>query len=245
MINKKKYGNVNELAQKLKSEYSKNSPFPHIVLDDFLRPELLNKALMHFPELDQIKNTQRFNDPRQVKLGSGRGDKHIPRQIRKIIYWMNSHEFLNFLQELTGINEILIPDPHLRGGGLHEIKKGGLLKIHADFCKSNETHLDRRVNALLYMNKEWEESYGGHLELWSKDMARCENKVLPIFNRIVIFNTTDFTFHGHPEPLNCPEGFSRKSLALYYYSNGRPPEELRAKEETQSTLFKERPGEEF
>ena len=230
MINEKEHGNINELANKLKSKYKNNKPFPHIVLDNFLKPRLLNKALKAFPDLEKIKNTQRFNDARQKKLGSGRGDTYIPKEIQKIIHWMNSHEFLDFIQEMTGITEVLIPDPHLRGGGLHQIKRGGLLKIHADFCKSNETHLDRRVNALLYMNKEWEEEYGGHLELWDQNMLKCGKKILPLFNRLVVFNTTDYTFHGHPEPLNCPDSLSRKSMALYYYSNGRPLEEIRPEE---------------
>ena len=100
--------------------------------------------------------------------------------------------------------------------------------------------LDRRLNLLLYLNKEWKEEYGGHFELWNRDVTTCEAKILPIFNRCVIFNTSDFSYHGHPNPLNCPENLTRKSLALYYYSNGRPQEEISGKH---STIFQERPGE--
>jgi len=138
---------------------------------------------------------------------------------------------------VTGI-ENLIPDPTFEGGGLHQIPRGGKLAMHADFNKHRRFGLDRRLNALLYLNKDWREDYGGHLELWNRDMTQCEAKILPVYNRLAVFGTTDFTFHGHPNPLQCPEGMTRKSLALYYFTNGRPAEEVSG---THSTLFKARP----
>jgi Rps23 Pro-64 3,4-dihydroxylase Tpa1-like proline 4-hydroxylase len=140
---------------------------------------------------------------------------------------------------LTGIQD-LISDPFYRGGGLHNILPGGKLGVHADFNKHQKYDLDRRLNLLLYLNKDWKEEYGGHIELWDKNMQKCVKRVLPIFNRVVIFTTTDHSFHGHPDPLNCPNPMSRKSLALYYYTHGRPEED---ESQTHSTLFKLRPGE--
>jgi hypothetical protein len=93
---------------------------------------------------------------------------------------------------------------------------------------------------LIYLNKDWQEEYGGYLELWNTEMTECGQRILPIFNRCVIFNTTDFSYHGHPDPLNCLEGQTRKSLALYYYSNGRPREEL---SDFHWTTWHERPNE--
>ncbi len=110
------------------------------------------------------------------------------------------------------------------------------------FNRHEKLQLDRRLNLLIYLNKDWKEDYGGYFEMWNTEMTRCEKKVLPIFNRCVIFSTTDFSYHGHPEPLTCPEGWTRKSLALYYYSNGRPAEEISG---DHSTLFKARPQENF
>jgi hypothetical protein len=92
------------------------------------------------------------------------------------------------------------------------------------------------------LNKDWREEYGGHLQLWDRDVTRCEAKVLPIFNRMMVFGTTDFTFHGHPDPLQCPEGMTRKSLALYYFSNGRPAEEITGEH---STIFRPRTEKDF
>jgi hypothetical protein len=114
--------------------------------------------------------------------------------------------------------------------------------VHADFNKHRDFGLDRRLNLLLYLNKDWREEYGGHLQLWNRDVTRCEAKVLPIFNRMMVFGTTDFTFHGHPDPLQCPEGMTRKSLALYYFSNGRPAEEITGEH---STIFRPRNEKDF
>ncbi len=104
--------------------------------------------------------------------------------------------------------------PHITG-------KGGFLKIHSDTNFHPNFNLDRRLNWLIYLNKNWKEEYGGNLELWNKDMSKCVQNIKPIFNRAVIFSTDDQSYHGHPDPLNCPEDMERKSLAFYYYSSGR------------------------
>jgi len=152
---------------------------------------------------------------------------------------MNSQVFLQFLQNLTGI-EGLLPDPRLQGGGMHQIERGGRLGVHVDFNRHRTSKLDRRLNVLLYLNKDWSEDYGGHFEMWDRQMERCVQRVLPIFNRLVVFSTTETSWHGHPDPLTCPEDRTRKSLALYYYTNGRPDSEVA---ETHSTKFRTRPGE--
>ena len=158
---------------------------------------------------------------------------------RHVLYSLNSSLFLKFLEELSGITN-LISDSSFRGGGLHYFYRGGKLGIHADFNKHERYGLDRRLNLLLYLNKEWREEYGGHIELWNREMKQCVRSYLPKFNRVVIFTTTETSFHGHPEPLSCPEHMSRKSLALYYYTNARPEEN---QDDLHSTLFKLRPDE--
>src|SRR5580698_3047972 len=143
-------------------------------------------------------------------------------------------------ETLTGISSVL-PDPYYTGGGLHQIRPGGLLEVHADFSYHNALRLDRRINVLIYLNKDWREEYGGHFELWDRDVTRAEKKILPIFNRCAIFSTTSVSFHGHPVPLACPPERNRKSIATYYYTNGRPEEdpELTHRHEV---AFQERPG---
>ncbi len=228
---------LKDIALKYREAYSQAKPFPHIIIDDFLPETFLENILDEFPEVGSV-DWQKFNNTAEKKLAS-KDELQMGEMTRLLLYQFNSSVFINFLESLTGIDGI-IPDPHFEGGGLHQIERGGYLKMHVDFNWHSRLRLDRRLNLILYLNKNWQEEYGGHLEFWDKDMTRCEKKILPIFNRCVVFNTTDFSYHGHPEPLTCPEGQTRKSLALYYYSNGRPAEET---SNSHSTVFQTRPGE--
>lgn len=228
-----------EKARRLREEYARADPFPHIVIDDLFPNEVLDSILDEFPKIGEI-NWERFDHGTEKKLAS-KLEIQLGDRTREFVWGLNSQVFITFLETLTGI-EGLIPDPHLFGGGLHQIVNGGFLKIHADFNRSEKLKLDRRINLLLYLNRDWKEEYGGHLQLWARDMSRCVTRVLPVFNRCVIFNTTDFSYHGHPDPLTCPESRTRKSVAMYYYTNGRPPEEISG---DHTTLFKARPGEQI
>ena len=226
----------------LKKMYRSNEPFPHIVLDNFVDEELLNNVLNEFPDLSTFENKRSFNEPKQIKFGSI-GFENLSSTADQLISFFNNDIFLKYLQELTGIKETLISDPYLSGGGYHEIKNGGVLKVHADFNRHPSLELDRRVNLLLYLNKSWKEEWGGNLELYSpNNLQEPVVKVTPEFNRCVIFNTTSYTYHGHPEVISCPEGISRKSIALYYFSTGRPKSEV---SEKHSTMWKEVKGETF
>jgi 2-oxoglutarate-Fe(II)-dependent oxygenase superfamily protein len=226
-------------AESLHERYCNEVPFPHIVMDGLFSEEQLRRVLREFPEPGQI-DWNEFANREEQKLAST-AESQMGEATRLFLYQLNSSTFINFLETLTGIDG-LIPDPHFWGGGLHQITRGGFLKIHADFNVHEKLRLDRRLNLLLYLNQDWKEEYGGHLELWNRDMSRCEKRVLPIFNRCVVFNTNDYSYHGHPEPLACPESLTRKSLALYYYSNGRPSEET---SDPHGTRFKKRPSEKF
>lgn len=230
---------MRDLAKTSHDVYRKAEPYPHIVLDDFFDPRLLDLILEEFPKPGEIK-WQQFDNEREIKLASASEASFGP-VTRLLLYHLNSITFLEFLSQLTGIPN-LIPDPSFQGGGLHQIVPGGKLGIHADFNKHGDYQLDRRLNLLLYLNKDWQEEWGGHLELWDRDMTSCRRKVTPIINRVMIFGTTDYTYHGHPDPLRCPEHMTRKSLALYYFSNGRPEEEVSA---VHTTLFKARREREF
>lgn len=220
-------------------EYITNPPFPSGYFDNFFKPEKLKEVLAEFPELGDEKDIK-FNNPNENKLAS-RGEYKFQEKTRRFVHFLNSQPFLDFLSNLTGIKN-LIPDPTFEGGGFHQIKPGGFLKIHADFNKHRLYGLDRRLNVLIYLNENWEESYGGHFELWDKDMKGCVTKILPLFNRMAMFSTTDFSYHGHPDPLTCPPDRSRKSIALYYYTNGRPVEELENKKDRINTKFVAREG---
>lgn len=220
-------------------QYVRAEPYPHIVLDDLFDEHILRRIISEFPKPSDIEWMQ-YKNVREVKLASNR-DEHFGPTTRLMLYHLNSAPFLTFLTELTGIRG-LIADSYFDGGGMHQIQRGGKLAVHADFNIQSLTKLDRRLNALLYLNPDWQDEWGGHLELWDRNMTRCVKKIAPRFNRLVIFSTTDFTYHGHPDPLNCPEDVTRRSLALYYFTNGRPADETA---EAHSTLFRARPGEDL
>jgi len=237
----KKFLSINEIAEKEKANYINAKPFPSIEFNNFFNNEFLNKVLEEFPDLSKLNESQNYSGKNEIKLSNKNYEK-FTSTIKSFIDFLNSDTFLIFLQTLTSIKERLQPDPHLEGGGLHEIKSGGVLKVHTDFNRHPFLNLDRRVNVLIYLNKNWKDSYGGHLELWNNNMSKCEKKISPSFNKIVIFSTTDFSNHGHPNLLNCPSHMSRKSIALYYFSNGRPKNEIFNKHLKNRTNFKSRLG---
>lgn len=195
--------------------YNFAEPFAHTVIDDFLPTEIAEQLLAHFPA------DKKAHDKVYEKGYGGTHKRQISpydcdEYLRKAFSFFNSPAMLQFLEGLTNIKGLL-PDSYFAGGGLHEIYTGGLLGIHADFQVNEELQLFRRINVLIYLNKNWQASYGGNLELWDKNMQACQLRVAPHFNRAVIFNTNADSFHGHPDPLTTPNDITRKSIALYYY----------------------------
>jgi len=220
----------------LHGAFSSAEPFPHIVVDDFVAPEVAARIADEFPIADGAA-WQRFATTRELKLAL-RDTEQMGPLTRAVIAELNGQTFIEFLEAVTGITGI-VPDPHLVGGGLHQIGRGGHLGVHADFNRHEHLRLDRRLNLLLYLNRDWSDDYGGHLELWDRDMVACRHRIAPIAGRMVLFATTDDALHGHPDPLVCPPARARRSIALYYYSNGRPDAEVTA---SHTTLFHARPG---
>jgi len=237
------YKDLNSVAMNYNKEYVQGNPTPNICFQNFFDVEFLNHVLEEFPDLES-KNSEKMKSVNEFKF-AGIADEFFGPKTTEFMNFLNSRTFLEFLQKLTGIEETLIGDPYFHGAGQHEIKKGGFLKVHADFNSHKTLKLDRRLNCLIYLNKNWKDEYGGEFELWDKKMEKCEKKIKPHFNTLAMFSTTDFSYHGHPDKLNCPDDMSRKSLALYYYSNGRPASEknlISNKFQKDGTLFVQRKG---
>jgi Rps23 Pro-64 3,4-dihydroxylase Tpa1-like proline 4-hydroxylase len=227
---------LRSLAERHREGYASAAPFAHAVFDELVPSAALEPILAEFPApkaVPWLEHTHRHSR----KLATN-DESWMGPATRQFLAQLNASTFIDFLERLTRI-EGLIPDPHFYGGGLHQIEPGGRLEIHADFNWYKRLRLDRRLNVLIYLNRDWDESWGGHLELWERDMSRCARRIAPLFNRWVVFSTTDTSFHGHPEPLRCPVGRTRRSIAAYYYTNGRPGEESSA---PHSTLYQARPG---
>ena len=194
--------------------YQSASPFPHIVIDDLLDPAMLRQVAAEYPSLEGFSHFDRD----QERLKYQFVPENIPSALtRNLLAELNSVAFVTFLEKMTGIDG-LIPDPHFTGGGLHLTKRGGHLGVHADFNLHGELKLERRLNLIVYLNDDWDDSYGGHLELWDTEMKACEVKVAPHIGRAVVFSTTLDSYHGHPDPLTCPPDRDRRSIATYYYT---------------------------
>jgi hypothetical protein len=228
---------LSAMAAEERAAYAAAAPFPHAVLDGLFPSEVLDAVVAECPPPDE--RWRHFDDANQRKYGAGLAEIDLGPATRNVLAELNSAPFVDFVQALTGIEEPLLPDPHFKGGGLHQILPGGYLEVHADFNRHPLYGLDRRVNVLVYLNRDWEPAWGGQLELWDRTMRRAERRIEPLFNRTVVFTIDDAAYHGHPRPVRCPEGRSRRSLALYYYSVGRPEVE---RSDAHSTLFQRRPS---
>jgi Rps23 Pro-64 3,4-dihydroxylase Tpa1-like proline 4-hydroxylase len=197
-------------------------PYHHFVVEGFLDADAVEAAVAEFPKPDRGEWIHYFH-VNERKLGRNKLAL-MPPTLRAIIEELNSPAFVAHLEKLTGIRG-LIADPSLEGGGLHQSERGGFLNIHTDFSvHPHRQSWKRRVNLIIYLNDGWLDEYGGHLELWDSSMQHCVKKISPNLNRAVIFDTTGSAFHGHPEPLACPVGVTRKSIALYYFTEESTPE---------------------
>jgi len=223
-------GRLAELAK----SYRANRPFPHIHLESLLEPAAALALAEEFPKADSSAWIQ-YKHHNENKMGLPKREL-FPARIRQAVDELNSPEFVAWLSALTGIDG-LVADDTLEGGGLHQSGRGGFLNVHADFTMHHHhKNWRRRINLILYLNQNWRDEWGGAIELWDREMKQCAAKVPPLLNHALIFNTDEHSFHGFPDPLLCPEGVSRKSLALYYYTPERDAGHRR------STNYRARPS---
>jgi hypothetical protein len=209
-----------ELARARRAEFAAAEPFAHVVVDDLLRPEVAAAVLGEFdrPE-DGWTFLHHVNEHKRIFTAVER----MGPASRAVFADLQSDAFLRALETLTGV-DALIADPELDGGGLHETGPGGFLNVHADFLShTRQRHWSRAINLILFLNRDWQESYGGWLELWNADVSRCVHRIAPSFNRCVIFRVGRTSFHGVPAGVHCPPGNSRKSIALYYFTQRDQP----------------------
>lgn len=199
----------------LADQYRSAQPYPHIVIDDFVTPAVLDACLADFP-VKPKPDSDSFNRA-QERFKTSYNPDHLTPRVRSFFYALNSRPMLDFLSNMTGFKGLL-PDPHFVGGGFHETSQGGHLNVHADFNLHPLLQIERRLNIILYLNRDWRLEYGGALELWDREMKACVKQIEPVFNRCVVFSTDATSYHGHPVPVQHPQGMPRRSIALYYYT---------------------------
>ncbi len=235
MLNSSLHDRLNELA----ARFQQRDPFRHVVIDDFFSAEYSSALLAQFPTFE---SGNARNEAGEL------GNKSTVKKIRGIgpAYAalddvLQTREFLDLIGRITGIPGLLY-DPWYFGGGTHENRNGQDLDAHVDFNKHPIERWHRRLNLIVYLNPTWDDAWGGSLQLHSDPHARDDRvtTITPLYNRGVIFETTEWSWHGFPR-IALPgdkSGLSRKSIALYFYTIDRPAEELA---DTHSTIYVDQP----
>jgi len=234
LINLGSLDNQDEIS----SQFINNQPFRHVVIDEFFEAEFCQRLIDEFPDFDESLATNENGE-----IGRKAVHEHVSKlgdAYKKLDKLVKSKTFISLIEKYTGING-LVYDPHYFGGGTHDNLDGQDLDPHVDFTNHPKTGYHRRINLIVYLNHEWGPDWGGNIELHKNPRLEPQHdeivSVEPLFNRTVIFETNNISWHGFPK-INLPEDkkhLSRKSFALYYYSKER-----NTKTKTHSTIYVER-----
>jgi Rps23 Pro-64 3,4-dihydroxylase Tpa1-like proline 4-hydroxylase len=210
-INDQDWGSINQ-------QFLQGKPFNFVAIDNFFTPDVAQQLVKDFPNYSSdVWHT--YNNAIEDKKTCNNWNQ-FPKTTYSVFNYLGGIEFMNVMSQIVGVDN-LSSDPGLNGGGWHAHAKNGKLNVHLDYSIHPKLGLKRNFNLIIYMTPNWEASWGGGLELWSHDDATNQPKekvglVENKFNRAVIFDTTQNSWHGLPADLKCPEGTARQSLAVYY-----------------------------
>lgn len=203
--------------------WTENKPFPHFIVDDFFDAYVAKDLEKEFPSFDDSL-WHEYGNAIEVKKVCNNWNA-FPSKTYETFSYLNSPAFVNFLSYCLFGKQKLYCDPGLNGGGWHIHSRGGKLNTHLDYSLHPKLGLQRKLNIIIYLNSEWQSGWGGHLGLWDNKSKTAPGDLIteiePKFNRAAIFDTTTNSWHGLPNPLQCPENQFRKSLAIYYLTE--PP----------------------
>jgi len=222
------------------STFRDAEPFPHAVIDGVFEQAIMDEVIAEFPPNEDSSWDESHDEGIQIKLRSNwKSDAEIPPVTSELVHFLNYGRFMTWLSALSGIDR-LISDPYYTGGGLNSIRRAGVLDVHCDGNWHDKMGVHRRLNAIVYLNRDWDDTWGGDLQLWDRDLTGPVHSIPPRYNRLVAFETHDYSYHGHPEPLQCPEGVSRRSLILYYYTSTPRPADQTMVAEPHRALWRKR-----
>ena len=217
-----------------------SEPFKHVVIDDFFPLEFAQGLSEAIDLIPKRKWDYTCDDGIEVKYRTNwQSEFDIPDSVLPSIRLLNSSPILKAMSERLKIPK-LMPDPYFTGGGLNMTEKGGHLDVHVDGNYHDASGLNRRVNILVYLTEGWQPDWGGEFGIYSDGGDKLSKSVSPLFNRCVIFDTHDQSFHGLPNPINFPDGHPRKSILLYYYTKEPRPSNQVSVENPHSALWKSR-----
>lgn len=224
----------------VRSRYQSAQPFPFFVIDNFLSEDFAQEVLDAYPTYDQARQMggiefAAVNERLKIQITDSGS---FPSPVKRLSDALSSRDFLQKMEYITGIPRLLA-DPAFNGGGMHLSGPGGRLDVHVDFNLLNGGKLHRRLNILVYLNRTWDKAWGGEIELWDREVKNCAHSLAPLFNRCVVFETSDISFHG-VRPITCPVGNVRRSFAAYYYTEEAP---AAWDGRSHSTIFRARPDE--
>jgi hypothetical protein len=220
---------VNIDADRLREQFQLAQPFSHVVIDNFFPEEVAGGLAQEFPDYE---SQAWFRYDNAIEHKSALNDWHkFPPLTYRALSHLNSPEFIGQLAAITGSH--LYQDPGLHGGGWHIHGSGGNLNPHLDYSLHPKLRLQRKLNIIVYLSPELEDKHGGHLGLWSHDAETNQPgqllaEVQPKFNRAILFDTTQNSWHGMSRKLSVPSGIYRKSLAVYYLTD--PPHNVETRE---------------
>lgn len=225
--------------EKLRQQFKSAKPVPYFVIDNFLEPETARGIMLSYPSFDMAQTQghefKTVNERKKIQIIDA---TKFPAPVAALNDFLASPAFLADLSYITGMPNLLA-DAQLLGGGIHMTGPGGRLDVHVDFNYIKDRQLHRRLNLLLYLNEPWKKEWGGQFELWDERVEHCETAFDPLFNRCVVFETNDVSFHG-VIPVTPEAPVPRKSFAAYYYTKEAP---AHWKGEHHGTIFKARPEE--
>lgn len=217
----------------LNQQFVGGQPFSHVVIDDFFTNEVLEKLVDEFPKnyADSRWNAH-YNNPIESKKACNSWDA-FPPTTYQVFNYLCSQEFENIIEQISG-NRRVFADMGLHGGGWHSHSTSGKLNVHLDYSIHPKLKLERHYNLIVYITPGWQSAWGGGLEFWSHNPEtnqpkECVTVVENRFNRAVLFDTTQHSWHGLPEHLSCPEGVMRQSLAIYYLTDPAENADVRSK----------------
>jgi Rps23 Pro-64 3,4-dihydroxylase Tpa1-like proline 4-hydroxylase len=235
----KKYANniaKKIICSKINHQYFMK-PFKHLIVNNILQKNFAKNCMNSFPDLKN-KIWEKSNlEKIEIKFRSKwKSEFDIPPHLISLVRILNSSIILKALSIRFKIPK-LIPDPYFSGGGLNITEKGGLLDVHVDGNYHDASGLNRRINILIYFNLGWKKNWGGEFGLYDKNGKKCLKKISPIFNKLIAFDTHDYSMHGLPNPINFPKNNPRKSLILYYYTKDPRPKHLIRTNKPHSALW--------